>query len=124
MPRCEVHCEGLAFHELGKIGYKYSLSIDDYYADEEAIWEKFASGTVEEQLARGHSPNIDYWCEKIGLKKYSSTETPLSSVWYYRVNMDWSGFFQSASRKTNKVYEEAYIATYDEDLNPTEYVNF
>ena len=124
MPRCEVHCEGLAFHELGKIGYKYSLSIDDYYADEEAIWEKFASGTVEEQLARGHSPNIDYWCEKIGLKKYSSTETPLSSVWYYRVNMDWSGFFQSASRKANKVYEEAYIATYDEDLNPTEYVNF
>ena len=27
---CEVSTEGLAFNELGKIGYKYSLSQDEY----------------------------------------------------------------------------------------------
>jgi len=26
---CEVTCEGLAFHELGKIGYKIALEADD-----------------------------------------------------------------------------------------------
>jgi hypothetical protein len=35
---CEVHCEGLAFHELGKIGYKYVLSLDEYMADVDA-WQ-------------------------------------------------------------------------------------
>ena len=27
-PQCDVHCEGLAFHELGKIGYKIEFSTD------------------------------------------------------------------------------------------------
>ena len=27
---CHVECEGLAFHELGKIGYKCSLSADEF----------------------------------------------------------------------------------------------
>jgi len=26
---CEVSCEGLAFHELGKLGYKIALETDD-----------------------------------------------------------------------------------------------
>jgi hypothetical protein len=30
---CYVKCEGLAFHELGKIGYKISLSSDDFYEE-------------------------------------------------------------------------------------------
>ena len=28
-PQCDVHCEGLAFHELGKIGYKIEFSTDE-----------------------------------------------------------------------------------------------
>jgi hypothetical protein len=27
---CDVECEGLAFHELGKIGYKITLSQDEF----------------------------------------------------------------------------------------------
>jgi len=31
---CSIECEGLAFHELGKIGYKISLSDQDFYNDD------------------------------------------------------------------------------------------
>ena len=34
---CDVKCEGLAFHELGKTGYKISLSSDDFY-EEDRVW--------------------------------------------------------------------------------------
>ena len=30
---CDVECEGLAFHELGKIGYKIALSADIFYLE-------------------------------------------------------------------------------------------
>ena len=30
---CHVECEGLAFHELGKVGYKRSLQADKFYND-------------------------------------------------------------------------------------------
>jgi len=36
---CDVSCEGLAFHELGKIGYKISLSAEDVNRDVEQ-WEE------------------------------------------------------------------------------------
>jgi len=36
---CNISCEGLAFHELGKIGYKISLSSDDFL-DEDYKWFK------------------------------------------------------------------------------------
>jgi len=30
---CKVECEGLAFHELGRRGYTYTLSFDDFDLD-------------------------------------------------------------------------------------------
>jgi len=31
---CEISCDGLAFHELGKVGYKISLSSEDFLAED------------------------------------------------------------------------------------------
>lgn len=46
---CEVQCEGLAFHELGKTGYKVSLSSDDFYAEDLEWFVNYEKerGTVE-----------------------------------------------------------------------------
>lgn len=37
---CDVEAEGLAFEELGKIGYKLSLNYDEYYIDSEKWLEE------------------------------------------------------------------------------------
>jgi hypothetical protein len=43
-----IECEGLAFHELGKLGYKISLSGEDF-DDEYIKW--FEQGMAEGQEA-------------------------------------------------------------------------
>lgn len=139
-PMCAIHCEGLAFHELGKIGYKIELSLDNFYLDQEAEYDKIKAAQeatqgeqeeseyelIEQQIELNMQPTIDYWNEKIGLTKYpdDENETILSSIWYYRVQMDWSAFEQGYLRKKDKIYEESYISEYDDDLNPKEYVQF
>jgi len=70
---CEVECEGLAFHELGKQGYLISLTEDDFLAEHED-WVKSGQAN-EEPIA-----NINYWVEKV-LK---------NSTWNYLICMDWS----------------------------------
>lgn len=77
--RCEVECEGLAFHELGKIGYKISLSEDDYTED----WMEWADDT---SVNRGDEPaaTIDYWMYKVLNKNRIN--------WTYSVQMDWGAY--------------------------------
>jgi len=45
---CHVECEGLAFHELGKVGYKRALTADEYN-NEYYDWAKL---TIEERAAQ------------------------------------------------------------------------
>jgi len=45
---CDVFCEGLAFNELGKIGYKISLSSDDFYNDYEDWFKSSNSSSKPE----------------------------------------------------------------------------
>lgn len=113
---CKVECEGLAFHELGKVGYKYNLDIEDFQQE----YEKWIdSGCVGEEP----KSNVDFWCEKIGLVKYSSEEIHNPKVWYYDVQMDWASFYTRAPAETNprsadKVYEEEFVTSWDQYLNP------
>ena len=53
---CEVECEGLAFHELGKTGYKISLSPDDFE-------EEYREWFEDEERKEEDEPqeNIQYW---------------------------------------------------------------
>jgi len=41
---CSVNCEGLAFHELGKVGYKRALTADGYYYAHNE-WQKAEVGS-------------------------------------------------------------------------------
>ena len=77
--RCEVECEGLAFHELGKIGYKISLNEEDYTED----WMEWSKDTSAD---RGDEPaaTIDYWMYKVLNKNRIN--------WTYSVQMDWGAY--------------------------------
>ena len=89
---CEIKSEGLAFHELGKIGYKISLNTDDFLND------------YNTKLDKNEEPphaTIDYWCEKI----------LVNTNWRYEIEMDWSSY--SGERSPNKVYENDFISSWN-----------
>jgi len=90
---CEVSCEGLAFHELGKQGYNISLLHKDYLEDL-SKWNEKQEGLMPIE-------NINYWIEKV-LK---------NSYWDYEINMDWSLYNNSWDK--HKVYKEPYVSSWD-----------
>lgn len=119
---CEVESEGLAFQELGKNGYKLSFSQDTFQLDYDKWWESEGRKDEDEPIA-----SIDYWAKQI----FEGTD------WKYEVRMDWSGFdgvldeneraTNSNLRQSNKVYEEEYIASWQDNggkLVPMELVDF
>ena len=93
---CEVECEGLAFHELGRQGYKIVLSADEFDND----WLEW-----DENGREGPEPisNIDYWVKKV-LDE---------SIWNYEVQMDWSAY-PGISLISSKIYNEAYVSSWSE----------
>lgn len=114
---CKVECEGLAFHELGKIGYTYSLSSADADYDRKTWCEKgYYESRNKIHIASEPIYNINYWCEKIGLdyQPQSGGQPDLASIdprrWYFRIDMDWSSF-QAANinRNSHTVYEEEFV---------------
>lgn len=50
----DIKAEGLAFHELGKIGYKIALAPETYYLDQEQWFDDGAQGEMPVN-------NINYW---------------------------------------------------------------
>lgn len=136
---CEVFAEGLAFQELGKIGYKISLNQDIFLLEYEDWWANKSSRA--EPVA-----TLNYWADKIFK----------NSNWSYSVQMDWSGYdgiipklggknyseltkeekeelnnsrVNAGYRRLDKVYEEEYIASWDVDedkqtITPHETVAF
>ena len=115
---CNIECEGLAFHELGKIGYKINLSLDNFLLDHES-WEKKGYWIKEDGTQVNTEPkqNVNYWCEQCGLA-LADANTPINpKKWYYKINMDWSAF-QGLSRSSNTIYEEEYTTEWYNNLNP------
>lgn len=105
---CDVECEGLAFQELGKQGYKISLSSDDFFAEDLEWFQE--GGSLESQPVA----TLQYWCNKF-LQPYPETSSSLNpKIWYYQVKMDWSAFstVNSASRDSSKVYEDEFIGNW------------
>ena len=110
---CDVECSGLAFYELGKIGYKVSLSEDDFYNDD---YSWFSGETDSDgNLLFENQPvaNIQYWLNKF-LKPYSNEDFS-AAQWYYKIQMNWDltasfAEFEKDSDKIyeNDVYEDAY----------------
>ena len=123
---CEVECEGLAFQELGKIGYKINLSMDNFelvYTDwlEHGYWTKPDGSTSQEEPLQ----TVDYWCEEAGLVKLPIDTSHISSrTWYYDVRMSWTSMQDGASRATDKVYEEPYVSSWDNELYPLKVASY
>ena len=122
---CNVECEGLAFHELGKIGYTKSISGADFELSYKS-WEEtrewinyFGNISSDEPIQ-----NIQYWCNQLGLQQKPFTATAVIDprIWYYSIQMDWSSFQQQygeRDRDTYKLYEEDYVTSWTLDQNET-----
>ena len=101
---CNVECEGLAFHELGKIGYKISLTPDDFYNDDydwsiNGVWyDGYGNAHTEQPLA-----NLDYWNAKV----FSTLDN-----WVPEISMNWDSY--SLYEKISKGIEDDY--TTDNDI--------
>ena len=91
---CEVESEGLAFHELGKTGYKIELS-SEIFNIEYNDWADNNGDISAEPIN-----NIDYWIKKV----------LDNTLWKYEICMDWRGY---SNRDNSKVYEDAYIADWN-----------
>ena len=111
---CSLKCEGLAFHELGKVGYRYHLS-QEVYEEEYKEWAQTHKGFTPAPIQ-----NIDYWCKKINLTPYPNDPTLVNSTkWYYRVQMSWKSFRTGRVRISDKIYENEYTSAYDTELRPS-----
>lgn len=116
---CEVFAEGLAFQELGKIGYKISLSEQDFF-DEYEKWEKGEYSSEEDKKKAEPISNLQFWCDRMFK----------NSKWIYSIQMDWSIYDgvintkltdeereEKGLRRTDKIYEEEYISSWELDSN-------
>lgn len=110
---CDVECEGLAFHELGKTGYKITLSSDDFYAKDLEWFQE--DGQIEENQPHA---TINWWCDQFLTPYPTNGEAIDPLTWYYKVDMDWSGYSEFdgsglTARDSSKIYEEEYISSWD-----------
>lgn len=107
-----IKAEGLAFHELGKIGYKISLS-EQNYLDTLDAWE--TAGFVRDQPLN----NIQFWNDLV----FKGNDGTWKYNWTYEVQMDWSAFkhpniFGAASyRQSDVLYEDDYVSSWQVGAN-------
>ena len=107
---CDVICEDLAYHELGKIGYKISLS-EQTLLDETNEW--FDNNGSAASEPRG---TIQYWNDKF-LTNIIGVNNPKPQTWYYSVQMNWSSYENGANRSTSKIYEESFVSSWNVSQN-------
>ena len=122
IPMCDIESEGLAFHELGKRGYKIELSADVFYErDSEAFKDGLEIKDEEANpvIVNSLEPTIDYWCgaeECLDLTRADTDEEIKDPRrWYYRVEMDWSSYSDAGHRDPHKIYDEEYVSSWNGD---------
>lgn len=128
VPMCKISCDnGLAFHELGKQGYKISLSSaayeeEDikYFQNDESVIDAESAELINNDKVLHN--NINYWCEQMGLEEAATDADILDPrKWYYRVSMDWSSYsnIPGQERESDKIYEEEYVASWNDNGKAT-----
>lgn len=127
MLTCEIESEGLAFQELGKVGYKISLSSENFELSYKN-WVETGSWIKPDGTTSSSEPiqNIQYWCEEAGFEPLpSSTALMNSRTWYYEISMNWDSYAaDSSERNSSVVYEEGYTSSWNEDLTPAAVTEF
>ena len=109
---CNVVCEGLAFNELGKVGYKISLSTEAYY-------NEYDKWFFSDDPNKGSEPvnNIDYWLKQF-LEPLPQNNAKINPTqWYYSIEMDWGSYSSSEQRSSSIIYDDAYIGNWDVSSN-------
>lgn len=128
---CHVECEGLAFHELGKIGYKIALSQDDFYNDDYdwATKGKWYNAGIYDYDTTQPLATLNYWNDKV----FDTVNN-----WGYEIQMNWDSHslqkqqhqgvtedyvsyndvvVEMVKRSPNKVYEEDFIDSWQLENN-------
>ena len=125
---CEVECEGLAFQELGKIGYAIELSSDNF-AETYNIWSTEGKWFDHNNLERTEEPleTLNYWCEEwCDLLPYPNTINDIDpNRWYYTLQMNQRSSKDGigGNRYNYKIYEEPYVNAWNiiEDENTNKF---
>ncbi len=105
---CEIEAEGIAFNELGKIGYKLVLNQEEFEVDYEEYWNKLnewqekknAGEATDEDKPEELIASLNYWCDKV----FTQVKN-----WNYRIQMDWTVYGDS-ERSAEKLYENEYVS--------------
>ena len=114
---CDVSCEGLTFHELGKVGFKLTLNNDEYEYDYKQ-WEEKTVGAGKDfttQAAKDAAKpreNLQYWCDKFltPLPEGDIANGSLNpSIWYYNVQLRYP--FQNET--TSTIYDMGHVTAWD-----------
>lgn len=116
---CEVTCEGLAFHELGKLGYRISLNYDLLEMEQDAWYDGeqqedeqgniYILGTDQRKYSlEGPQPTLQYWNDKI----FKRTSGDWKWGWTYEIQMNYSNN-PGLARQNEKVYEDEYISAWE-----------
>ena len=119
---CDVEAEGLAFNELGKTGYKISLSSQQFYDEDYELTKQQASANNSEIIdGEAQEPEqlhatIDYWLKKMNLQPVPTDNKLINAnTWYYVIKMDWSSYADGndiEKRAEDKIYEEPYVSSW------------
>ena len=109
---CDIYCEGLIFHELGKIGYKVSLSSEDFYNKD---YDYFSTGSWTDSNNVVHNDaapeaTLQYWVNQFLDPYPSNFNDVISTKWYYEVAMKWGS--HNNSRDESKIYDDEYIKSW------------
>lgn len=142
---CHVECEGLAFHELGKIGYKRCLSADqfnnEYYdwsiktvePEEPEVNITYDYSSEAEKNADKPINNLQYWMENHdngarikpvpknndGTINYDAINP---TEWYYDIRMAHTSLVHDVTVDSNKIYEEGFPTDWDSNGSPIHYM--
>ena len=132
---CHVECEGLAFHELGKVGYKRSLTTDEFNDD----YYKWSCKTVQpsnpksgvtydynsEEAKKADEPiaNLQYWMTKAKIDPRPANNNDINpNKWYYEIKMAHTSLVHKINVYSNKIYEEGYVSNWTDDGVPVNYI--
>ena len=112
---CEVNCEGMAFHELGKRGYDISLTSDDFYLENDQYFTRETDAHGSLKVGYQPKPTLSYWLNKFLPERPNFNADP--RTWYYKIEMDWSSYYNGSKRKTNEIYEEEYVSSWQTSVD-------
>lgn len=123
---CSVTCEGLPFHELGKNGYKTSLS-SDIFIDEFGRWEKGNTQFPDYEPFRNQDKpyaTLDYWNQKLGFinRRWLGDGQEHSVIRYKTTSTSFVDVAEEKERQAFAQAETEISQTYGTHLNQNDEV--